>query len=125
MLTIKQTQEFGRGVYASGYLNPEIIIGQYELLVLSETDTRLVNEYTQLTSYTFRYNDTQDCLVMGYGELFNHSDTPNVKFELIDFDGRKVMKYTTLRRITAGEQLCIDYNSDVAINLNNYKVNLI
>lgn len=125
MLTIKQTQEYGRGVYTNLYLNPGIVIGQYELLVLSETDTRVINEHTQLTSYTFKYSDTQDCLVMGYGELFNHSDTPNVKFELIDFDGRKMMQYITTRRITAGEQLCIDYNSDVAINLNNYKVNLI
>ncbi len=116
---LKSTEEFGRGLYADFNIheNKEVFIS--ELLVFSEEDT-IKLENTDLKFYKFKFNDTQDCLCLGLGEIFNHSDTPNVGYKLIDFDGRKVMQFYTLRPVQSGEQLFINYNSDIKVDTNQY-----
>lgn len=44
---------------------------------------------------------------LGYGSMYNHADSPNLRYELTD-DG-KAMSYTALRNIDKGEQLTISY----------------
>lgn len=123
MYQIKVTEEMGRGLYASTSISPGTVIMQCELLVLDENDTAKINE-TSLQYYSFKYDNTRDCLVLGCGELFNHSDSPNVTYKLIDFEGRKVMLYIAVSPINAGDQLLIDYALDTKVEVNNYKVNL-
>jgi hypothetical protein len=41
------------------------------------------------------------------GSLFNHSTTPNVTFELLT--SSYTIQYTTFKRITSGDELCIFY----------------
>jgi SET domain-containing protein len=57
--------------------------------------------------------------------LFNHSDQPNVGYKLIDYDGRRVMAFYTLTNIDRDAQLYIDYNADVAVDVSQYKTNLV
>ena len=113
----------GRGVQAITTMMVGEIIVACELLVLSETDTPIANQ-TELQHYTFKYNDTQDCLVLGHGEIFNHDDQPNVKYDLMDFtqggQTRKMMVFTALRTIHAGEQLLIDYGADIKVDVQSY-----
>jgi len=123
-VSVKLYPDMGRGLTTYTYLKKGTFLMQCELLVLSNLDSTVVN-YTELKHYTFKYNDVgQDCLCLGLGEIFNHSDTPNVKYELQDFvqDGqtRKVMVFSTLCDITAGEQLFIDYNADVKVDTQEY-----
>lgn len=121
---LKHTKEFGRGLYASKLIKAGEIITECELLVLNEQDTRIVNT-TDLQYYTFKYNETQDCLVLGQGEIFNHSDTANVDYELVDYDGRKVMQFVSKRDILENEQLFINYTQDCKVDADKYNVNLI
>lgn len=121
---IRFTKEFGRGIYAEKDILPGQVIMQCELLVLSEKDTPIINS-TDLQWYTFKYNDKQDCLVLGNGELFNHSDTPNAEYRLVDFDGRKVMQFVATKKIMPIEQIFIDYTADTKVDSNTYKVNLV
>ena len=109
----------GRGVQALTYIPEGNYVMVCELLVLSEGDTKVVNT-TELQHYTFKFNESQDCLVLGLGEIFNHSDTPSVSYKLIDKDGRKMMAFTALRTIFAGEQLFIDYNADTKVDVSSY-----
>lgn len=118
------TEEFGRGVYASTDLPTGSIISLCDILPLSEKDTVLVNE-TDLKYYTFKFTDNRDCLVLGEGELYNHSDEPNVSYELIDHCGRKVMMFKTLRPVKNGEQLFINYEADSQVNADNYTTNIL
>jgi len=122
---IKVSEEMGRGLYALHDIASQKFLFHAELLVLNEQDTIKVNE-TDLKYYTFKYNEVQDCIVLGDGEIFNHSDTPNVGYTLIDTDdgNRKLMMFYTLKDIKEGEQLFIDYNADTKVNTNSYKVNL-
>src|SRR4051812_11435391 len=125
MITIQVLPSFGRSVIAERDIKSDTLIEVAEILVLSADDTISVNK-TGLKDYTFTYNDTQDCLVMGIGEMFNHSDTPNVSYELLHVN-RVRMHFRTLRDIKKGEQLFIDYNADVHNSIDfesHYKTNL-
>ena len=118
---IKTTSEFGRGLYAIDLgIKKNNIIAECELLVLDPLDTVLVNQ-TALKYYTFKYEGTSDCLVLGMGEIFNHSETPNVGYKLETIEDRKIMVFYALRDIEAHEQLFIDYNADTKVNAQNYK----
>ena len=118
--------DMGRSLKLVNAMPANKVLFTAELLVLSEKDTVKVNE-TDLKYYTFKYNDAQDCLVLGDGELFNHSDDPNVGYKLMDWagNGRKVMVFYTLRHITSGEELFIDYGADADVDVKSYTVNLV
>lgn len=116
---LKSTESMGRGLYASHDLEPNKELFICELLVLSQNDTKIVNS-TDLQFYTFKYTENQDCLCLGLGEVFNHSDTPNVAYRLIDHDGRKVMQFYTTKTIRADDQLFIDYQADIKVETKQY-----
>lgn len=117
--TLKVTPEFGRGLYASRVIQPGEVVTRCELLVFSADDTPKVND-TDLKYYTFKFNETQDCLCLGDGEIFNHQDVSNVSYQLEDFEGRKVMVFRAKEVIQAGLQLFINYTDDVAVNATEY-----
>lgn len=119
MYQIKTTDQFGRGLYATETIRPRRVIMRCELLVLSPNDTTIVN-VTELKHYTFVFNSKQDCIVLGLGEIFNHSDTPNVSYSIVDFEGRKVMQFVSLSQIEPGAQLFINYENDSKVNVSNY-----
>jgi SET domain-containing protein len=117
----------GRGIIAEKDIKRGEVITNCELLVLSPEDTIKVNE-TDLKWYTFTFNaeTNQDCLVMGDGEIFNHDDDANVLYGLIEFNGRKLMRFQACRDIKRGEQLFIDYGADVKkVDIEGYTINLI
>jgi len=122
---ITTVEGFGRCVIAAQDISKDKLLFTAELLTLSPEDTVKINE-TDLQYYTFKYNDKQDCIVLGDGELFNHSDSPNVGYKLIDWGnaGRLVMAFYTLVDVEKGEQFFIDYCADTKVDLFNYKVNL-
>jgi SET domain-containing protein len=123
MYNLQETKEFGRGLYASQNLTPGVILFTAELLVLSPSDTIKVND-TDLKYYTFKYNDEQDCLVLGDGEIFNHDDSPNVGYKLGKYADREVMFFFVLKPVEKGSQLFIDYSSDIKVDATKYTVNL-
>lgn len=111
MVKIKTTKEFGKGVYATRDIYAGELIEVCEILVLSEVDTKVLNS-TDLQWYTFVYNSTQDCLVLGNGEIFNHSDDANVSYKLKSYKDRKVMVFMSIKDISEGSQLFTDYSAD-------------
>lgn len=110
--SINYNSDFGRLIQANKTIYRGEIVTICELLVLSQVDTPVVNN-TELQYYTFKYNETQDCLVLGDGEIFNHSDTPNVSYQIETIDGRSKMVFRALTDIPAHSQLFIDYSADV------------
>lgn len=122
---IMTTQEFGRGVYALCDIPQGTIIERAHILVLSEADTIAIRN-TDLKYYDFNYNDKQACLVLGNGELYNHSDTPNLRYDLVSCGGHERMVFVTTKPVKAGEQLFTNYNQDdTSVNPKDYTVNLI
>ncbi len=125
---VETFKDMGRGIVSrvnleSSYVGNTVMV--CEVLVLSKNDTVVVN-LTDLKHYTFKFDDEQDCLVLGHGEIFNHSAEPNVSYRLEDFEDaegnqRRVMVFRLLKPVTKGEQLFIDYNADVAVDVEAYK----
>lgn len=116
IIGVKNFPGFGRGVVALDYINE----GVCPVLPLTTEDTAKVNE-TSLKQYTFVFDKEkkQDCLVMGLGELYNHSDAPNVGYRLNPIC--KTMEFYTLRPVAKGEQLFTDYRQDDdSIKLGDY-----
>lgn len=122
MFTLKVEVESGRGLYATEMILPGTIVMDCEILVLSAIDTPVVNS-TELQYYTFKFNETQDCLVLGLGEIFNHADQSNVSYELIKIDGRSVMRFTSTNYIHDGAQLFINYTADTNVDAVKYLQN--
>lgn len=119
MYKIKTNPKSGRGLYADREIFPGEPVMTCELIVLSEKDTITLQE-TDLKYYTFVFNDTQDCLLLGDGELFNHCDVPNVSFDLKRYKDRMVMYFKCVRHIEDGEELVINYNSDIIVKVDEY-----
>lgn len=119
MVQVKVSQEMGRGVYASETIKAGQNVMLCEILVLDQIDTFKVNS-TSLKYYTFKFNETQDCLVLGLGEIFNHDNRPNVSYGLVEHDGRMMMTFTALSDIDVRAQLFIDYAADTQVVVNEY-----
>lgn len=66
----------------------------------------------KLKDYIFEIDNEQDIygIVLGYGSLYNHSDTPNVTFAYNPKN--KQMYFIAARMINAGEELNIDYGKE-------------
>lgn len=124
MLTVlKVTETKGRGLYAAQNIKAGTIIELSEVLVLSPRDTELLKS-TALEQYTFAYNAAQDCLVLGQGEIYNHSPNPNVSYDLVrvhPHEDRLGMQFVLTRDVVHGEELCINYRADVDdVNMSEY-----
>lgn len=121
MLEIKVSSEMGRGVYATEDIGPGVIVEKCEILALSELDTDQVNS-TDLQFYTFKLDESRDCLVLGNGEIYNHDDKPNVSYTIIQVNNRPIMLFMSRVSIKKGEQLFINYGEDtVGLNLAPYQ----
>jgi SET domain-containing protein len=125
---LETSKEMGRGLYANQDIKAGTIITECEVLVLNPDDTKTVDN-TDLKWYTFKYDDTRDCLVLGDGEIFNHADQPNVAYILRDHPDktcpRKIMSFISVKDIKENDQLFIDYSADTNVKASEYTTNLI
>jgi uncharacterized protein len=68
-------------------------------------------EQTQLRGLYFHWGDTADvALALGYGSLYNHSWTPNARYETDVESG--VVRFVAVRPVAAGEEVTINYTGE-------------
>lgn len=89
----------GVGVFASSDIKAGEIVE--EIPMLAQTDSFL-------SDYTFGHNK-QHLLALGYGSLYNHSDSPNITHS-ISPQGN-IITYTANKNIPEGTQCTISYGS--------------
>ena len=56
----------------------------------------------------------------GFGSIYNHSDTPNVYWEILSGE-HNIMKYSSINDIKTGDELTISYGDNYWKNRNNKK----
>ncbi|KAG0303332.1 hypothetical protein BGZ98_006786 [Dissophora globulifera] len=100
----------GRGVITAVAIPTRTVIDISPILLFPSEEYSLHGQHTQLDHYTYRWQGGM-ALALGLGSMFNHSNKPNVGFQR-DFNN-KVIRYTTLREIEAGEELCISYGPNL------------
>lgn len=99
-IVVKKSPVHGYGVFAATTLEKDLIIEECHALVTSISDPKLKNYYFTCLKKTI--------IPLGYGCIYNHSDTPNVGHSY-DFD-KNLLIFKTLRTINQGEELFSFYS---------------
>ena len=65
-----------------------------------------------LTSYMYFLGEKKDraFVVLGFGSIYNHTRTPNAKFN--DKTEDRVVEFVATRDIKKGEEITVNYNPD-------------
>lgn len=112
-LLVRQTEAAGRGVFAQNDLKAGTLLDVSHVLLFPAKQYAMHGKFTELDSYTYVWSKTEEgsvmALALGIGSLFNHSGTPNVSF-FLDKQA-DVIRYTLMRSVCAGEELCISYGT--------------
>lgn len=102
--------ERGRGVFTGGEIATDSVIELCPVIVLPAHETSMIHR-SSLHDYYFLWDDEVGsiALALGYGSLYNHSSQPNAIFE-VDHSSQSI-RFSALRTIQAGEEVCIDYHA--------------
>lgn len=96
-----------RGVFALREFRKGSFIERCPVIPISEEDFAKLKG-TALENYPFSWEGVKTCIALGYGSLYNHSDTPNIAW--VDWvDNVKI--FYALRDIKKGEELFFNYNN--------------
>jgi uncharacterized protein len=108
---VKETPGKGRGVFAQKKFEIGEVIETCPVIVLPSEEVEIVDR-TQLYNYNFIWgaDSKEAAIALGYGSLYNHSYTPNAKYQK-DYDN-KLINYICIREIQLNEEITINYNFD-------------
>jgi len=111
-LEIKQTYQKGWGVFATSPIYTGEILEECPILKLPQ-NTDLINSKVVI-DYAFGYpqkNPQIQVLPLGFGSLYNHSDTPNAAYQhhaIYD----EIFQFVSIKDINPGEEIYIYYGGD-------------
>jgi uncharacterized protein len=110
-LFIASAGTMGRGMFTSENIAAGTLIETSPVIVMSREERKLLDR-TLLHDYIFEWGVKKDqcCMALGYIPIYNHSFRSNCEYEM-DFD-KECIHIKTVRFITAGEELFINYNGD-------------
>lgn len=110
-LFIDKTAATGRGVFTSSVIAADTVIESSPVIVMSKEERQHLDK-TLLHDYIFEWgkDKTQCCMALGFIPMYNHSYQSNCEY-FMDFDDATIF-VKTVRDITAGEELTINYNGD-------------
>lgn len=100
----------GRGVVAKRPLRAGESIERPPVIVISADEAPLIRD-TRLAHYYFEWGEDcrQAAIALGYGSLYNHSYTPNARYEFREDE--ECLEFIALRDIEPGEEITINYNN--------------
>ena len=103
-LEVKYIDEtMGFGVFACQDIDEGIIVETcYSLKTYRQS-------FNPAIDYLFSFTNTESLLPLGYGSIYNHSDTPNIHWRLINIENPIIMEFFSLKNIKAGDELCHSY----------------
>jgi SET domain-containing protein len=100
----------GRGVVAQRPFRAGETIERPPVIVIAAEEAPLIRD-TKLAHYYFEWGDDcrQAAIALGYGSLYNHSYTPNARYEFCEDEG--CLEFLALGDIEPGEEITINYNN--------------
>ena len=108
----------GRAVFAMRDLRAGEVFERVPVLLVPRNQvfgpTEEAKRSARISWYVFSWINTKRdyvALSLGYGSIYNHSETPNAKYQMLLPD---IMEFFTLREIKAGEEITISYRGDAA-----------
>jgi hypothetical protein len=106
--------KFGHGVFATEYIPANTTLEEcYHLRIRKEDCSGILNDYVYFMAPEEEDpQETIECysLPLGCGSIYNHSDEHNTEY-WHDTE-RDLIVFHTIKDVSAGEQLFIDYGKD-------------
>lgn len=102
---IRETPDMGRGVFVSRRFDKDHILEICPVLLIPGFEQPQWRG-TPLEKYVFMF-DGQAALALGFGSLYNHSSSPNARYEFRSAERQVVI--IANRQIKKDEQVFIDY----------------
>jgi SET domain-containing protein len=109
LIGVKRVKGKGRGVFARRGIARGALIEQVPLMLVPLEHIVGGLNNPDLARHFFLHDRRRVAVCLGYGSLYNHSYTPNARY---DEGPGATMRFTALRDIAAGEEICINYNGD-------------
>lgn len=102
----------GRGVFAKEAIKEGELIEACPVVALEDRKDRDRLRKTGLVNYYFLWGEKRDhaAICLGWGAVYNHSFSPNARFEKHLEDNR--MDFHAIRDIAEGEEIVVNYNGD-------------
>lgn len=116
MLYIKHTKKYGRGVYSRSSIKKGQLIESSPILLIPHDE---FNSSSVLDLYVYKYDKNTAALALGFGSLFNHSDSPNIAYQ-VNYESNCI-EFIAAKNIKAHSQLFIDYGYDVRYARERYR----
>ena len=104
-LSVKRIRGKGRGVVAKCAIPANTVIERAPVLVIPDGEI----DESVLVNYVYHWGRDTVALALGYGSLYNHSYSPNAKYEDV---GVQTKVFTSIRDIEAGEEITINYHGE-------------
>lgn len=102
-IIVRSSPIHGLGVFAKEPIAKKELIEECPVIFVSKQD--------KLRDYAFTWKiNNKSCIPLGYGCIYNHSDTCNAIYEP-DF-GRETMRYRAIKDIEAGDEITVFYGGD-------------
>ena len=89
-----------------------MLLEESPVIVMAPADRPHLDK-TLLHDYIFEWNPNDEkacCMALGWIPIYNHSFSSNCEYEM-DYEAQ-IMRIHTVREISAGEELTINYNGD-------------
>jgi SET domain-containing protein len=109
LIGVKRMKGKGRGVFARRPIAEGTVIERVPVLLAPLEHGTGGASCPVLGRYGFLRNRSTLALALGYGSLYNHSYSPNARY---DEEPGTLMVFMALRPIEAGEEITINYNGD-------------
>jgi SET domain-containing protein len=107
------SEKKGRGVFAKKDIKKGTIIDVAHVIPIPNEDFKKIRK-TILYNYCYIWEDPKhlpeftNAITLSISQFINHSYEPNVKY-LYDYEN-KAMEFSTLKNISKGEELTVNYN---------------
>ena len=108
-LIVKESVGRGRGIFSARAFRVDEIIEVCPVIALSKDDTARLDA-TYLYNYYFGWGEHNKgaAIALGFGSLYNHSATPNARYQKNLADN--TISITATRPIEAGEEILFTYD---------------
>ncbi|MBN1169272.1 SET domain-containing protein-lysine N-methyltransferase [Candidatus Woesebacteria bacterium] len=106
----------GRGVVATEKILKGEVIEKCPLIILGKEDDKFIKDKSMSDTLYYYYLQQpdlkRDCIMLGYGSLYNHSSSPNSEIDYENDQKETNMIFRAIRDIEAGEEITWDYKFD-------------
>ncbi len=111
-LFMATSENRGRGIFTSEEISADDIIEICPLILIPKKELENIDKTIFYDYYFLLPNGEDACIALGYGSLYNHSNSPNATV-VFDLENDSFQIHC-IKDIKSGEEIFINYQGDEA-----------